>query len=165
MNPKVVIPIVAIMSLSLAVSTSAFLTSSDATNSDISLKDLNSDGLVDVVDSEEGIFWNQGDNQFYSNEMILADHEITKDGFGSYYAHQDPVNATSLSFKPSYFVFNHIHIGGERASIMNLNNMNTTFYEKNSDGTYYPTKSVHPIGDFNQYLHIIPISEYEKIEE
>ena len=147
-----------------AFTSSAFLTASDATSSDVSLRDVNSDGLVDVVDSKEGIFWNQGDNQFYSNEMILADHEITKDGFGSYHAHQDPVNATSLSFKPSYFVFNHIHIEEDRASIMDLNNMTTTFYEKNNCGTYVPTKSVHPNGDFNQYLHMHPVMEYEKIE-
>lgn len=155
----------AILSLSLVVFTSAFFTASDATSSDISLEDLNADGLVDVVDSEEGIYWNQGDNQFYSNEMILSDHEITKDGFGSYYPHQDPINATSLNFKPSYFVFNHIHIEEDRAFIMDLSNMNTTFYEKNREGTYFSIKSIYPMGDFNQFLHILPITEYQKIED
>jgi hypothetical protein len=43
--------------------------------------------------------------------------------------------------------------------------MNTTFYEKNSDGTYYPTRSIHPYGDFNQFLHLMPITEYQKIED
>jgi hypothetical protein len=166
MNPRIALTLCFIASLSIAAfASSAILTSSDASNSDVSLKDLNSDGLVDVVDSEEGIFWNQGDNQFYSNEMILADREMTNNGFGSYHPHQDPINATSLSFKPSYFVYNHIHIGEEKASIMDLNNFNTTFYERRGDGTYYPTRSVHPIGDFNQFLHIIPIMEYQKIED
>jgi hypothetical protein len=165
MNHKIVLSLCIILSLTVAVfTTSAFLTASEATSSDVTLKDLNSDGFVDVIDSEEGIFWNQGDDQFYSNEMILNDHEITKQGFGSYYAHQDPVNATSLSFKPSYFVFNHIQIEEEKASIMNLNNMSATFYWKNHEGTYIPTKSIHPMGDFNQFLHMLPIMEYQKIE-
>lgn len=146
--------------LSLAVMvTSAFLTASDVESSDISLKDVNSDGYVDVVDSEEGIFWNQGNNQFDSNEMVLLDHEITKDGFGSYYPHQDPVNATSLNQKPSFFVFNHIHIDSERGHISNIYNMSTIFYENNSEGTYLPTKAINPNMDFNLFLHIHPISE------
>jgi hypothetical protein len=97
--------------------------------------------------------------------MILMDHDITKQGSSSYYAHQDPVNATSLNFKPSYFVFNHIHIEPERGSIINLYNMNTTFYEKNAEGTYLPTMTIMPMMDFNLYLHMHPISEYHVLKD
>jgi hypothetical protein len=114
---------------------------------------------VDVVDSKEGIFWNQGNNQFNSNEMILTDYKLTKDGFGSYYPHQDPVNATSLNQKPSFFIFNHIHIDSERGHISNIYNMSTTFYEKNNVGTYLPIRAINPNMDFNLFLHIHPISE------
>jgi hypothetical protein len=138
---------------------SSVLTASDVKSSDISLKDVNNDGFVDVVDSENGIFWNQGNNQYNSNEMILTDYELTKDGFGSYYPHQDPVNATSLNQKPTFFVFNHIHIDSERGHIANIYNMSTTFYEKNNDGTYLPTRAINPHMDFNLFLHLHPISE------
>jgi len=166
MNRKIVLTLGATLAVSLAfMISSAFLTASDVRSSDISMKDVNSDGLVDIVDSEEGVFWNQGDNQFYSNEMILNDHEMTKQDFSSYYTHQDPVNATSLNFKPSYFVFNHIHIESEKGSIINLYNMSTTFYEKNHEGTYIPKFTINPNMDFNLYLHIHPNIEFQKLEE
>jgi hypothetical protein len=152
-----VIGVTFIVSMAFMVS-SAFLTASEVRSSDKSLKDVNSDGLVDVVDSEEGVFWNQGDNQFYSNDVVIKDNALAQHGLNSYYAHQDPINATSLNFKPSYFIFNHVHIEPEKGSIINLYNLSTTFYEKNHEGTYLPTTTVNPNMDFNLYLHMHPIS-------
>jgi hypothetical protein len=142
----------------------AFLTSSEVSSSKIALKDMNNDDLVDVVDSEEGIFWNQGDNQFYSNDMILTDHEFTKEGPSSYFPHQDPVNATSLNFKPSFFVFNHIHIEPENVHITNLYNMSTTYFEENGEGTYLPKTTINPISDFNLFLHMQPDPEFQRLD-
>ncbi|UCE37579.1 MAG: VCBS repeat-containing protein [Thermoplasmata archaeon] len=152
--------------VSLAIVAScALLTVSDVPPSAIALKDVNNDGLVDVVDSHNKIFWNQGDNQYCSNEMILTDHELTKEGFSSYYAHQDPVNATSLNYKPSFFIFNHIHIENENGNIINLYNMSTTFYGKNKEGTYIPKSTINPSNDFILFLHMHPDPEYHRLDE
>ncbi len=151
--------VTSMLALAVMVS-SALLTASDVKSSNISMRDVNNDGLVDVVDSNEKIFWNQGDNQFYSNDMILTDYNTTKGGLSSYYAFQDPINATSLNWKPSFFVYNHIHIDSEKSCIINLYDMSTIFYEKNGEGTYLPKININPNMDFNLFLHMHPNADY-----
>jgi hypothetical protein len=163
---RIGISLCVIFAFSLAAAvTSALLTASDVHSSEISLADVNNDGLVDVIDSNGDIFWNQGDNRFNSNEMIITDHELTKGGMSSYYAHQDPVNATSLNYKPSFFVFNRIHIDSESAYITNMYNMTRIFYEKNHEGTYLPKSIINPHMDFNLLLHMNADLEYQRLED
>ncbi len=144
-----------VLALAVIVS-SALLTASDARSSNISMRDVNNDGLVDIVDSNEKIFWNRGDNQFLSNDMIITDYNLTKEGLSSYYAFRDPINATSLNWKPPLFVFNSIHIEEKRSSIINIYNLSATFYENNGQGTYLPKWFINPAWDFNLFLHMHP---------
>ncbi|UCG68311.1 MAG: VCBS repeat-containing protein [Thermoplasmata archaeon] len=166
MNRKIGLSSCVLLALFLAAAVaSALLTASDVTSSDISLVDVNNDGLVDVINSNGEIFWNQGDNQFSSNEMIITDHNLTKGGMSSYYAHQDPINATSLDYKPSFFIFYQIHIEEEKCHITNIYNISRIFYEKNVEGTYLPKSTINPNNDFALFLHMHADLEVQRLEE
>ena len=166
MNHKIGISFCVLISVFLAAAVaSVLLCASDVTSSDISLVDVNNDGLVDVINSNGEIFWNQGDNQFCSNEMIITDYNLTKDGLSPYYAHQDPINATSLNYKPSFFILYQIHIEKEKCHITNIYNMGRIFYEKNEEGTYLPISSINPYNDFALFLHMNADLEFQRLEE
>lgn len=141
--------------LSMAVMISpAVITASEVTFSDINLKDVNNDGLVDVVDSQNKVFWNKGNNEFSSDDMAITKLILIREDSRLYYALNDPINATSLNFKPSLFVFNSIHIEEDRGLIMNNYNLSATFYENNGQGTYLPKWFINPARDFNLFLHM-----------
>ncbi len=166
MNRKMKYSLVAIFSLSLAVMVSpAIITATEVSSSNIILKDMNNDGLVDVVDSQNNVFWNQGNHQFSSNDMIITKLLLSREDSSLYYAINDPINATSLISKPPLFVYNSIHIEEDRSLVMNNYNLSATFYKNNGFGTYLPKWFINPALDFILFLHIPPITDIDELRE
>jgi hypothetical protein len=128
------------------------------------LKDVNDDGMMDIVMPSGNVLISVGDNEFQSNEVVYTGKgfEMKKYAFsnGTLISLS---NETVLSPSPLSFIDKNGDGTPENCIFMNYGELSMILYRNDGHGTYVPTKSVNIQADANSdYFAVVDFRELRR---
>ncbi len=159
--------------LFLAVSlSSALMTASDVMPSKMAIKDVDNDGIMDIMDAEGEVFLNNENNEFNGNGMnriasTNGDYliEIEDGVWVQNHSFSPPSNGISPKFANPLFAYNSFKFEAEKCVMMNNYNLTATIFKNHGSETYLPQRTISPFGDFNLFLHMHPEVDFDRVED
>ena len=158
---KMVLMVAGVLSLASILS-ACMITASDMPSPETVFRDVDNDGYIDLVEEGGEVFWNQGNDEFFNNHMVLRNLHPPQQGFWiqtdeGYWVQNhsfDPSNCTAQEILPPVLALNTFKIEPDRCIMYDVLTQNVTIYRDDGTGTYVPKKTMNPMGDFNLLLQI-----------